>query len=244
MAVFPEQLANTQMQEPKVAKWKLEEMSYVGSFAPVNSGFLLRKDAAAKSVDDMRRIETTVGCAGVASQSYQYPAMLKSLAGFKFKMVCGYPGSPEFLLALEKGEIDVASNAWTALRITHAAKIKAGEVILFGQGGLRRDPEIKDTPLLQELVADDEAKRAIAFASSGAAIGRALLLAPGVPAERVDYLRGVFDRMVKDPAMIAIANQRQLTLQPTPGAEIQKIVDEILKAPQNLIDKAAAAMKG
>lgn len=243
MASFPEQLANTQMLQPGVAQWKVQEMPYVGSFAPVNSGLLLRKGAPAKSIADMKSVESSVGCDGVASQGYQYPAMLKNLGGFKFKMVCGYRGSPAYLLALERGEVDIASNAWNALRITHRDKIKSGEVVLFAQGGLKRDAEIADAPLLQELVEGKEAREAIAFASSGAAIGRSLVLPPGVPAERVAHLRSAFDRMVKDPEMIALANSRSLTLAPTSGGEIDKIVASILKAPKSLVDKAAEAMK-
>lgn len=242
-AVFPEQLANNQLLQPKIAQWKMQEMRYVGSFVPVNSGLLLRKGAAAKSVADMRTVESSVGCDGVASQGYQYPSMLKNLGGFKFKMVCGYRGSPDYLLALEKGEVDIASNAWTALRITHREKIASGEVTLFAQGGLRRDAEIPNVPLLQDLIDDAEAKKAIEFASAGAAIGRALLLPPGVPADRVAYLRDLFDRMVKDPEVIAMAGQRQLTLAPTPGAELDKIVADILKASPELVEKAANAMK-
>lgn len=243
MAVFPEQLANNQMLQPKLAQWKMEEMRYVGSFAPVNSGLLLRKGAAVKSVGDMRNVEATVGCDGVNSQGYQYPSMLKNGIGFKFKMVCGYRGSPEYLLALEKGEVDIASNAWNALRITHRDKIRNGDVTLFAQGGLKRDPEMADAPLIQEIVTDKAARDAIVFASSGAAIGRALLLPPGVPAERVEYLRGVFERMVKDPDMIALANSRSLTLSPTLGAEVDKIVADILKAPKDLVERAAEIMK-
>jgi tripartite-type tricarboxylate transporter receptor subunit TctC len=243
MASFPEQLANTQVLEPGIAKWKIEEMHYVGSFAPANSGLLLRRGAPVKSIAEMKTVESTVGCAGVTSQGYQYPAMLKNLGGYKYKMVCGYPGSPEYLLALEKGEVDIASNAWNALRITHKQAIEKGEVTLFAQGGLRRDPEIKDVPLLQDLVDSADAKNAIAFASSGAAIGRSLLLPPGVPADRVAYLRGVFEKMVADPAMIEMAGSRQLTLNPTPGAEVDKIVVDILKAPKDLVEKAAVSMK-
>jgi tripartite-type tricarboxylate transporter receptor subunit TctC len=243
MAVFPEQLAGNQILQPKVAQWRMEEMRYVGAFTPVNSGLLLRKGAAAKTVEDMRTIESTVGCDGVNSQGYQYPSMLKNLGGFKFKMVCGYRGSPEYLLALEKGEVDIASNAWSALRITHWGKIKSGDVTLFAQGGLKRNPEIPDTPLLQELVADAEGKAAIELASAGAAIGRALLLPPGVPAERVSYLRMVFDRMVKDPEMVALAASRQLVLEPVAGAELDGIVTRILSSPKSLVDKAAEAMK-
>ncbi len=243
MAVFPEQLANNQVLTPKLSPWKMEEMRYVGSFASVNSGLLLRRGAAAKSVAEMKAVESSVGCDGVNSQGYQYPSMLKNLAGFKFKMVCGYRGSPEYLLALEKGEVDIASNAWNALRITHRDKIVAGEVLLFAQGGLKRDPEMLDTPLLQDLVDDPEDKKAIQFASAGAAIGRALLLPPGVPADRVEYLRGVFDRMVKDPEMIELTQKRGLLLAPTSGADADKVVADILKAPKELVERAATAMK-
>ena len=181
----------------------------------------------------MKTVESSVGCDGVNSQGYQYPSMLKNLGGFKFKMVCGYRGSPDYLLALEKGEVDIASNAWNALRITHPQKIEIGRGhAVRARRTAARSRDQGRTPLLQELVDDADAKQAIAFASSGAAIGRALILPPGVPAERVAYLRGVFDRMVKDPEMIALANQRKLTLAPTTGAEVDKIVAEILKAPQ------------
>ena len=243
MAVFPEQLAANQLLQPKVAPWKTEEMRYVGTFTTVNSGLLLRKGAKVQSAADMRTIESTVGCDGVNSQGYQYPSLLKNLGGFKFKMVCGYRGSPEYLLALEKGEIDIASNAWSGLRVTHWPAIKRGDVMLFAQGGLRRDRELPDTPLLQELIDDASAREAIVFASSGAAIGRAILLPPGVPAERVDYLRSVFDKMVRDPEMIALAASRQLVLAPSPGADADRLVAEILKAPKELVDRAAEAMR-
>ena len=43
--------------------------------------------------------------------------------------------------------------------------------------------------------------------------------------------------------MIALAATRQMTLAPTSGAEVDKVVAEILKAPKELVDRAAEAMK-
>jgi hypothetical protein len=43
--------------------------------------------------------------------------------------------------------------------------------------------------------------------------------------------------------MIALANQRKLTLNPTTGVEVDKIVEGILKAPKELVEKAALSMK-
>ena len=45
ISLFPETLAHTQMLEPEVGKWKVQEMTYIGSFAPVNAAFVVRKGA-------------------------------------------------------------------------------------------------------------------------------------------------------------------------------------------------------
>lgn len=244
LAVFPETIAHTQVLEPQTAKWKVEEMRFIGSFSPVNALALRRKDAPAKTPEEMRRIESNVGCSGVASQSYHNPAMLKVLGGYKFKMVCGYPGSAEYLLALEKGEVDLVTNAWNALKVTHLKQIESGAVVPVFQAGTKRNRELASVPLMQELVDDAEAKRAITFASAGAAIGRALIAPPGVPADRIAYLRDLFDKMVRDPDMIAMAKSRGLDLDPTPGAELDKVTDEVLKAPKDVVEKVLKAIAG
>ena len=180
ISLFPETIAHTQVLDPDVGKWKVQEMTYIGSFAPVNTGFALRKDAPAKTVADMRKVTTVVGCSGVNSQSFQYPQMLKTLGGYQFKMICGYPGSAEYVLALHKGEVDLVSSAWNNLRVTNLKDFESGEFIAVMQGGLRRNAELANVPLLQELIDDPESKKIIEFASAGAGIGRALLASPRV----------------------------------------------------------------
>ena len=173
-------------------------------------------------LDEMRKKTNIVGCSGVNSQSYQLPAMLKNLAGLKFNLVCGYPGGTDTLLALSRGEVDLSSSAWNSLRATHKPAIDSGEMTLVIQSGLKRTAELKDVPLMQELVSDPKAKQILEFASAGSAIGRALLAPPGVPAERIAVLREAFDKMVKDPDFLAAAQKRGLEIDPAPGAEVQK----------------------
>ena len=243
-AVFPETIANTQVLEPDVGKWKVQDMRYIGSFAPVNTAFVRRKNSPAKTPDDMKKQETIVGCTGTTAQSYQYPALLKVLGGYKFKMICGYPGAAEYSLALERSEIDLVSSAWNSWRVTHGQKIKDGELVAVIQTGLKRNRELPDVPLMQELVEDPVAKRVIEFASAGAMIGRALLAPPGVPEERIAYLRALFDKMVADPVMIEMAEKRGLELDPTPGTVVQGYSDAIVKTPADVVEKAAQAFKG
>ena len=96
---------------------------------------------------------------------------------------------------------------------------------------------------MQELVTDPKTKQILEFASAGSAIGRALLAPPQVPAERIAVLREAFDKMVKDPDFLAVAQKRGLEIDPAPGADVQKYSQQILNTPQELVQAAVAAMK-
>jgi tripartite-type tricarboxylate transporter receptor subunit TctC len=243
LGLFSETIGHTQLLEPSVGKWKMQEMTYIGSFSTVNAAFVRRKDAPAKTVEEMRRISMNVGCSGRTSQSYQSPAMLKNLAGFKFNTICGYPGSAEYVLALEKGEVDMVSSAWNQWTSAHPQKIASGEFVPVIQSGLQRHKDLPNIPLMQELVDDPKLKQVFEFASAGAAIGRALLAPPKVPQERIDALRAAFDRTVKDPDFIADAKKRGADLDPVSGADVQKASLAIINAPKDIIELAAKGMQ-
>lgn len=244
LGVLPETVGQTQVLDPSIAKWKMEKFNMIGSFAPANSAFMLRGNAPVKTPEEMKSKEIVVGCTGKAAQSYQYPAMLKVLGGFKFKMVCGYSGAGDYTLALSRGEIDMVSSAWNSWRVTSMKQIKDGELIPVIQAGLKRVKELANVPLMQELVSDPEAKKIIEFAVAAAPIGRALSAPPDLPKDRVAYLRKVFDEMTSDPAMIKLAEQRRLLLEPTPGEEVQGYVNGIVNTPQDIVKKATKAFEG
>lgn len=242
MGLFTETIGHTQLLTPEAGQWKVEEMTYVGTFTPSNAAFVIRKNAAAVTPDAMRKTAVTVACTGVNSQSYQYPASLKELGGFKFIIVCGYPGSAEVMLAIHRAEADMFSGSWHVWRATQQAGLKDGSLIPVIQGGLTRTRDLPDVPLMQELVSDARTKRIIEFISAGSAIGRALIAPPGVPADRIAALRTAFDRLVQDEAFHADAAKRSADLEPARGAVVQGYSDAIAKAPKDIIDAAAAAM--
>jgi len=243
LGLLPETIGNTQLMEPEVGKWDVRKLNYIGSFASANSAFVRRRNSPSQTVDDMRRKETIAGCTGTNAQSYQYPALLNALGGFKFKMICGYPGASEYTVALERGEIDLVSSAWNSWRVTHKTQIEKGDLVPVIQVGLKRNRELPDVPLMQELVSDPKAKQVIEFASAGALIGRALVAPPGVPADRIAFLRDVFDKMVQDPAMIEMADKRALELDPSPGKVAQQYSDAIAETPSDVVAKAVAAFQ-
>jgi tripartite-type tricarboxylate transporter receptor subunit TctC len=241
LGLFTETVGLIQLTQPEIGKWRVQDFAYLGSFANVNSAFMMRKDAPAKSVDDMRHIETKVGCNSRLGQSYVNYAVLKAYGGFKFHIVCGYPGSQEYSMALDRGEVDVISGAWNAWR--RRSDVLDGTARAVIQSGLKRHRELADVPLMQEVLDDPKHKQVAEFLSSASTIGRALLVHKAVPAERIAALRRAFDEMVKDPQFIAQAERIGAELDPTPGVEIQKVSDAIVATPKEILDLATAAQK-
>ena len=241
MGLFPETIAHTQLTEPKIGTWKVQEFAYVGSFANVNAVFMMRKDSPAQPLAEMRNIKTNVGCSGRIGQSYINPALLKAFGGYKFEIICGYPGSNDYPIALARGEVDLVSSAWN--NWSRRSDVRDGSLRPVIQSGLRRHKELKDIPLMQDLLDDPQHKKVAEFLSSGSAIGRAILVPKAIPSERLAALRNAFDAVVADPAFIADATRASAELDPTSGADVQKISDDILTTPTNIIQLAIDAGK-
>jgi tripartite-type tricarboxylate transporter receptor subunit TctC len=241
MALFPETIAYMQLMDPAQGRWDVTRMNYIGSFAPVNTAFIIHKGSRLATAKDLYGGKTNVGCSGRASQSFQYPATLKLIAKMPLNIICGYDGSAAYTLALMRGEVDMISKAWNAARAEDKDNLENGTLIPLVQAGLARAPELPNVPLLQEIVDDATAKSAIEFISGGAAIGRALLSPQNVPADRLAALRDAFDKVVADPDFLADARTRSVYIEPTPGIEVQKRSDALVKTPKAIVDLVAKA---
>ena len=243
IALFPETIAYVQLMDPAQGRWDVTKMSYIGSFAPVNTAFMALGKSRIKSAQDLNAGKVNVGCSGRASQSFQYPAALKEIAKLPLNIICGYDGSSAYTLALLRGEVDLVSKAWNAWRAEDKDNIDNGTLVPVLQGGLKRTPELPNVPLMQEITDDPTAKEVLAFVSAGAAIGRALLAPQGVPPDRLAALRTAFDKMVVDPEFLAEAAKRHAYIEPVAGPEVQKASDAIVHTPKAIVDLAAKAMQ-
>jgi tripartite-type tricarboxylate transporter receptor subunit TctC len=242
IALFPETLAHTQLLNPEESRWDMREMRYLGSFAPASSVMMIRKGAEAQTVEDLYKVETSVACSGRTTASSQAPAIMRYLTGMKLKMVCGYEGGSATILALLRGEVDIAANIWTTWKINHQTEMKAGDIRPLVQFGLRRLADLPDVPTMDELVEDPKAKAAMQLFSAGGDIGRALLTPPEMPDDRFEVLAAAFDKMVADPEFIADAESKGAPLSPVNAKGVQEIVAGIFAASPETVALLGEAM--
>ena len=186
-----------------------------------------------------------LGSTGRSSGSYYYPAALNAWAGTKFKIVLGYPGGANVNIAMERGEVGGrGSNLWASWKSTRPQWLAEKKIHMLVQVGLKRNPELPDVPLMQELVKDELSRQAMIFMSADSAIARSIVTTPDTPPERVAALRRAFDAAMKDPALLAEAEQPQQDISTATGEEVQKIANSIVNTNPAAVAKAKEIIAG
>ncbi len=190
-----------------------------------------------KTIEDAKKKQVVMGATG-GSTSSQYPKAMNALIGTKFKIIIGYPGGNDINLAMEKGEVDGrGSNAWGSWKATRPDWLRDKKINILVQIGLTKAPDLPDVPLLIDLASNDQDRAVLKLLSASSTIGRPIFTSPGVPAERVKALRDAFDAMVKDPVFLAEAGREHFDINPVSGANLQKIVADIVATPKPIADR-------
>ena len=112
-----------------------------------------------KSFDDVRAKQYTVGASGGGSTTVLYPAALNAYGGAKFKIVRGYKGTADILLAMERGEVDiVGAYGLPGILVSHPGWIGKGEASIIYQAALKRHRLLANVPTLPELALSDDGR--------------------------------------------------------------------------------------
>ena len=162
--------------------------------------------------------------------------------GANFNFVMGYPGGSEIDLAVERGEVacrgmSIPPHFGREPYLTWHKKEFVRQLV---QSGRERDPRLKDTPTMDELMEKydtPEPIRAMArmiFASGD--FGRPFAVAPGVPADRVKMLRTAYAKALQDPELLAEAKKGRMDVMPSSGEKVQKLAESVVNQPAEVIE--------
>src|SRR5262249_54436944 len=214
---------------------------YLGRVATSNNIFMQWHTAKVQSLDDARRMETSLAGTGPGSIAETVPRLLNALTGTLFRLVSGYPASTEAMLAMERGEVEGASSSWAAVKVARQAWLREKKIRIILQTTPERVSELPDAPSLGEVGATPEDRQVFALYASGSAVGRSVLAPPGVPAERISALRAAFAAMVRDPEFVADLHRLNVELEPLPGEQVAQLIARTLSVPAAVRERAKSA---
>jgi tripartite-type tricarboxylate transporter receptor subunit TctC len=173
------------------AQYVTEKFIFLGGAVPELTVCAVSGKLTDKTLDGLRKAKgLRVGASSARGYVATAGAITSAILGLDAKLITGYKGLKSVLLAVAQGEMDMV----VASEPDVAIAVKGGDVVPLFVVGEERSPLYPNLPTIRELGVNipkelTEAYKTITTNS------RALALPPGVPDDRVSYLRSAFKKM-------------------------------------------------
>src|SRR5580698_3090252 len=191
--------------------------------------------APVKTPADLFTQDFIVGAAGATSSLAILPTVLNKVLGTKFRIVEGYQGMGDTLLAVQRGELQGACASFQQFRIVEQ-QIKDGKMTYLLRAEETPIAEIPDVPSIFDYAKTDEQRHLMRFVFSSNEFGRPYVFPPEVPQERVDIMRKAIADAVHDPELLAEAATIKMDMTYTPPDHLEQLVQKLYQTPPAVIE--------
>ena len=235
-------IALIQIMGQKGPKFKAAELNWLGSLAKEAGVCAVDARTGIKSFSEVFNKQFAMGGTGQNSTEW-WPALFNNLMAAKFKLIRGYPGTPQIHLAVQRGELDGVCQSWASFAVQAGDYLRSGKIKPLVQVSLHPDTEMTKlgVPMLQEFLTRDNLAEGQTLEDVNLffkltvippVMGRPFAMAPGIPKARVKAMRAAFIAMTKDPIFLKDAERLGRDIEIVTGDEIQAIIADIAKTPK------------
>ena len=230
LAISPEGLPLAQAVRTPGVRFNARKFGWIVSLYKDFRYVLVGIDSPYKSVDDLRKLKRPKA-AITAITSPAGPSVILALEGLNLdnaKIVAGYPGSTEVLLAVKRLEAD-----FTVMSKSHALRKDPLVRPLIAIED-ERAPEFPDIPAFTEMGIKPETKKMMEIIMMGQAAGRAVVTPPGVSKEKIAFLRKVITAALNDPEYVKRVEKAGFFSKPLSAEKTAESVEKALSiAPED-----------
>jgi tripartite-type tricarboxylate transporter receptor subunit TctC len=216
--------------DPRTFQW-LGATSFPGRVC------VARTDAPVKSAADLFTTELVTGGTSAGSSTSIVPTVINRVLGTKFKMVEGYRGAGDILIAMERSEVYGVCMSLGQFR-TSQQKFKDGKLRYLLRAEESALPGVGDVPSIYDFAKTSEQRQLMRFIFSSTEFGRPLLFPAGVPQDRTAFMRAAIERAVKSPALLAEAEAMKLDMTYRPPQHLEQVVTQLYETPPEMVEKA------
>jgi tripartite-type tricarboxylate transporter receptor subunit TctC len=191
--------------------------------------------APVKTPADLFTHELIVAGSGAGSSTSILPTVINHVLGTRFRIIQGYKGTGDAILAMERGETQGLCSTYAQYRQS-ADLIRDGKLLFLLRAEEAVIPEIPDVPSIFDYAKTDEQRMLMRFIFSSTEFGRPYAFPPGVPPERVALMRKAFAAAVHDPALVAEAAKMKLDMTFRPPEVLEQLVANLYDTPPAMIE--------
>lgn len=240
MSVVQRGLISAPWLAPQGVQFDVFKFNWLFSTASEPGVAILWHTSPSFNVKDIREREIVLGGSG---DSTVLPQVFNFTTGTKFKLVTGYPGTADLVLAMQRGEIEgIGFYTWSNIGARNPDWITDKKIRVFLQTGSTRSPELPDVPTVSELALNADKRLIQDLWLAPLETARPYAMPPEVPIERVEAVRKAFFEMVKDSEFQADAKKAGMQVQPRTANDIVKILERFKATPQAVIEEARKAV--
>jgi tripartite-type tricarboxylate transporter receptor subunit TctC len=224
------------------ARFDARRFSWIGNMNSEVGVAVAWHQSSVKTTADLFDRDFIVGGSGANSDSVVFPNVMNAVMGTRFKVVPGYKGMAEIVLAMERGEVQGTGNwHYSSIVFNRPDWLREKKIALILQIGLRPHPDLADGPTVLDLARNSEQKDILQLVLAQQLIGRPIIGPPGMPAAQFAALQKAFDDMMCDPDFLTEAERGKIEIiEPMRGEEVRQILDQLHAADPALIKKASA----
>ena len=225
-------------------QFKAPDFSWIGSANNEVSICTSWGTSQITKIEDVFTKQMIIGGTGPSDDTVQFPEVLNGVLGTKFRIISGYPGGNDVVLAMERGEVEGRCGwSWSTITATHPDWVKDKKIHLLVQLALEKHRDLPDVPVIVDLAKTTEQRQIIKLIFARQVVGRPYLAPPGIPKDRLEILRKAFMETMVDKDFLADANKSKLEIAPVTGDKVEALVKEIYETPPAVAQKAGALLK-
>jgi hypothetical protein len=222
------------------AEFDPKRLQWLGSMGHSNGLVYTWYESGIKTLDDAKKVTVPLGGVGPSSDSYIYPTLINHLLGTRFKVINGYSGTGQINLAMERREVTGrGGNGWASVVSESGKWVRDHKLNFLVQIGFESEPELKQVPLLIDLVPAGEDKDIVQLMTLPTVLGYAHWVAPETPPDRVQALRIAYEASVRDPMLLAMARKADARIAFQSGGSVQALVRRAADTPKSTLNAMA-----
>jgi tripartite-type tricarboxylate transporter receptor subunit TctC len=243
IGLFARGIAMQPLLDSQGIQFDAQKFNWLGSTSAEVSVVVASAAKPFKTIQDAQQREMVVSASGSGADSVIFPYILNGVIGTKFKVVTGYPGNADMLLAVERGEADGnAGTSWISLVSIKPDWVRDGKINVLLQMADKKHPDLPNVPLAADLAKNDSDRKVLDLILSRQNMAYPFVAPPDLPADKLTALRQAFDATMKDPEFLADAKRQNLEVDPVSGDEIAAVVRNAYATPADVVARTRAVL--
>ena len=240
---FGRTIATAPLLAPTSAPLDATKLPWLGSITNEVSLCATWHASPVKTWQDALDRPINMGGEGTGADPDVYALLYKNVFGAKWKLIAGYHGTNDIMLALERGEVDgLCGLSWSTLKARRMQWLNDKKIIIINQAALKKQPELPDIPLASDLTQDREKLQILKLFLASQEFARPFAAPPDIPADRKAALIAAFEQTMRDPEFLAEAQKLSMDVNPLSANAVSDLIAELYATPKPVVEKAAQAM--